>query len=73
MIKKLVLVTLALGGLALGGCAMNVSKLSRHDITSAKGGTEDVVWIVRDGDTVYRCARYQGKPFCVKATFGKLP
>jgi len=73
MIKKIALVALVVSGLALGGCAMTVSKLSKHEITSPKGGTDDVVWIVRDNDTVYRCARYQGKPFCVKATFGKLP
>jgi len=73
MIKKLMLVMLALGAIALSGCAMTVSKLSRHEIRAANGETRDVVWIARDGDTVYRCALYQNKPFCVKATFGKLP
>lgn len=73
MIKKIALVALAIGGLALGGCSMTVSKLSSHEIRSANGETKDVSWIVRDGDTVYRCAVYGGKPFCVKATFGKVP
>lgn len=73
MIKKIALVALAIGGLAVAGCSMPVSKLSRHEIRSANGETKDVTWIVRDGDTVYRCAVYGGKPFCVKATFGKVP
>lgn len=73
MIKKLALVALVLGGVAWGGCVKAVRPLSQHAIRATNGETRDVTWIVRDNDTVYRCALYNNKPYCVKATFGKLP
>ena len=73
MIKKAALTALVLFGLASGGCLKVVAPLAKHEIRMANGETNDVVWIVRDRDAVYRCALYNKRPYCVKATFGKLP
>jgi len=49
----------------IGGCVKPLVGLSSHTIKFG-GDSRDVVWVVRDRETIYRCAMYNRSPVCVK-------